>query len=88
MPAMPIYQALSAEYHPSQYRYQPDYHLRTYEDWFTATVANAAKLYEYHENLGDARLNGYQYVYDFSPMLEEQLLLGGLRLAHVLNSIF
>ena len=59
-----------------------------YEDWFTATVANAAKLYEYHENLGDKRLNGYQYVYDFSPMLEEQLLLGGLRLAHVLNSIF
>ena len=60
----------------------------TYEDWFTATVSNAALLYEYQENLGDERLNAYQYVYNFSPMLEEQLLLGGLRLAHVLNSIF
>ena len=60
----------------------------TYEDWFTATVSNAALLYEYQENLGDERLNPYQYIYNFSPMLEEQLLLGGLRLAHVLNSIF
>jgi hypothetical protein len=60
----------------------------TYEDWFTATVSNAALLYEYQENLGNERLNAYQYVYQFSPMLEEQLLLGGLRLAHVLNSIF
>ena len=59
-----------------------------YEDWFTATVSNAAMLYEYHENLGDERLNPYQYVYNFSPMLEQQLLLGGLRLAHVLNTIF
>ena len=59
-----------------------------YEDWFTATVSNAAMLYEYHENLGEERLNPYQYVYNFSPMLEEQLLLGGLRLAYVLNTIF
>ena len=48
----------------------------------------AAMLYEYHENLGEERLNPYQYVYNFSPMLEQQLLLGGLRLAHVLNTIF
>ena len=59
-----------------------------YEQWFTATVANAAKLYEFQESLTDDKMNPYQYVYDFSPMLEEQLLLGGLRLAHVLNSIF
>ena len=30
----------------------------------------------------------YQFVYDFSPMLDESLLLGGYRLAHVLNTIF
>ena len=60
----------------------------TYEEWFTATVSNAALLYEYQESLVDDRMNGYEYVYKFSPMLEEQLLLGGLRLAYVLNSIF
>ena len=60
----------------------------TYEEWFTGTVANSAKLYEYQENLGDRQMSPYQYVFNFSPMLEEQLLLGGLRLAHVLNTIF
>ena len=60
----------------------------TYEEWFTATVSNAAMLYEYQESLEDGRMNPYEYVYKFSPMLEEQLLLGGLRLAYVLNSIF
>jgi len=30
----------------------------------------------------------YQFVYDFSPMLEKQLLVGGYRLAYVLNTIF
>ena len=60
-----------------------------YEDWFMATVENAAELYDYVERQGKDEPNfSYQYVYDFSPMLEEQLLLGGLRLAHVLNSIF
>ena len=61
----------------------------SYEDWFMATVENAAELYDYVERQGKDKPNfSYQYVYDFSPMLEEQLLLGGLRLAHVLNSIF
>jgi hypothetical protein len=61
----------------------------SYEDWFMATVENAAELYDYVERQGKDEPNfSYQYVYDFSPMLEEQLLLGGLRLAHVLNSIF
>ena len=60
-----------------------------YEDWFMATVENAAELYDYVERQEKDEPNfSYQYVYDFSPMLEEQLLLGGLRLAHVLNSIF
>lgn len=61
----------------------------TYEDWFMSTVENAAEIYEYAERQGKEEPNfSYQYIYDFSPMLEEQLLLGGLRLAHVLNSIF
>jgi hypothetical protein len=30
----------------------------------------------------------YQFIYDFSPLLEEQLLVGGYRLAYVLNTIF
>ena len=59
-----------------------------YEDWFAATVENAAEIYDYVERNGTDKLDPYQYIYDFSPMLEEQLLLGGLRLAHVLNSIF
>ena len=53
------------------------------------TVENAAEIYDYVERQEKAEPNlSYQFVYDFSPMLEEQLLLGGLRLAHVLNSIF
>lgn len=65
-----------------------------YEDWFTTTVTNAAKIYDYVEdisqNLPEEELPNlsYQFVYDFSPMLEEQLLLGGYRLAYVLNTIF
>ena len=59
----------------------------TYEDWFNKTVENAAQIYEYVER--DEKKNfSYQFIYDFSPMLEESLLLGGYRLAAVLNSIF
>ena len=52
------------------------------------------KDYDYVEdisqNLPEEELPNlsYQFVYDFSPMLEEQLLLGGYRLAYVLNTIF
>ena len=60
----------------------------TYEEWFNATVENAALIYKYVENLGDNPKLSYQFIYDFSPMLEQQLLLGGYRLAYVLNSIF
>lgn len=61
----------------------------TYEEWFSATVENAALIYEYVENLNKETPNlSYQFVYDFSPMLEEQLLNGGYRLAAVLNEIF
>ena len=61
----------------------------TYKEWFTTTVDNAAAIYNYVEAINSDNPNlSYQFVYDFSPMLEEQLILGGYRLAHVLNTIF
>ena len=61
----------------------------TYEDWFAETVKAAAEIYDYVERLDQKEPNlSYQFVYDFSPMLEKQLLVGGYRLAYVLNTIF
>ena len=61
----------------------------TYQDWFAETVVRAEELYEYAERQGDEVPNfSYQYVYDFSPLLEDRLQTGGYRLAHVLNTIF
>ena len=61
----------------------------TYQDWFAETVVRAEELYEYAERQGDEVPNfSYQYVYDFSPLLENRLQTGGYRLAHVLNTIF
>ena len=61
----------------------------TYEEWFTATVEGAARIYDYVESSSDKQAElSYQFVYDFSPILEEQLLNGGYRLAYVLNTIF
>ena len=59
----------------------------TFEEWFNKTVENAAQIYDYVERQDNKNLS-YQFVYDFSPMLEESLLLGGYRLAAVLNNIF
>ena len=60
-----------------------------FEEWFMETVGNAAKIYEYVENLEEENPNlSYQFVYDFSPMLEDRLVVAGIRLAYVLNSIF
>ena len=61
----------------------------TFEEWFTETVEGAAEIYDYVERLGEDNPNlSYQFVYDFSPLLEERLLIGGYRLAYVLNTIF
>ena len=61
----------------------------SYEEWFNETVEDAASLYDYIEEIGKENPNlSYQFVYDFSPLLEEQLLNGGYRLAYVLNTIF
>ncbi len=60
-----------------------------YEEWFGETVEGAAKIYAYVEALGEENPNlSYQFVYDFSPLLEDRLLTGGYRLACVLNTIF
>lgn len=60
-----------------------------YEEWFMETVDGAAKIYAYVEALGEENPNlSYQFVYDFSPLLENRLLTGGYRLAYVLNTIF
>ena len=61
----------------------------SFEDWFTETVGHSNSIYTYVENLGKDNPNlSYQFVYDFFPVLERQLLHGGYRLAYVLNSIF
>ena len=69
-------------------KYKKEIMKGSYEEWFNETVENAASLYDYVENLGDTPNLSYQFVYDFSPLLEEQLLNGGYRLAYVLNTIF
>lgn len=60
----------------------------TYEEWFMGTVEAAAALYDEIESLGENPNLSYQYVFDHSALVEQQFLLGGYRLAHVLNSIF
>lgn len=59
----------------------------TFEDWLTETSACASEIYEYVESRSDTNLS-YQFVYDFTPMLEERLTVAGYRLAFVLNSLF
>ena len=61
----------------------------TYEEWFKETVERAASIYEYVESMEKENPNlSYQFVYDFSHLLEDRLLVGGYRLAYVLNTIF
>lgn len=70
-------------------KYRKEISQGSYEDWFMKTVSEAAKIYDYVESRpGMVPELSYQYVYDFSPLLEEQLLNAGYRLAHVLNTIF
>ena len=70
-------------------KYRKEVMSGTYEDWFTETVEAASDIYEYVESMDQASPNlSYQFVYDFSPLLEERLLHAGYRLAYVLNEIF
>ena len=70
-------------------KYRKNISKGTYEEWFTDTVEDAARIYDYVESSSAIVPElSYQFVYDFSPLLEEQLLNAGYRLAHVLNTIF
>jgi hypothetical protein len=61
----------------------------SFEDWFVESAEEAAKIYDYIEDgKGNVPELSYQFIYDFSPLLEQQLMYGGYRLAEVLNSIF
>lgn len=57
----------------------------TPDEWFMQTVAIAKKIYE-------VTPEGYQVSYDYinamTPVIEQQLLLGGLRLASILNTLY
>lgn len=55
------------------------------EDWVTETVAVADAVYA--ESPVGKKLS-YDEVARWSPVVEEQFLRGGLRLAHILNTIF
>ena len=59
----------------------------SFEDWLAETSACASEIYDYVESLSSPELS-YQFVYDFSPMLEDRLAVAGYRLAAVLNSMF
>ena len=57
----------------------------TFEDWMYESKELATKVYgsvEVGEKLG------YRYMYDWFPVVQEQLQKGGIRLAQVLNEIY
>jgi hypothetical protein len=57
----------------------------TFEDWMYESKALSVKVYNSAEE--DENLS-YRYMYDWFPVVRDQLQKGGLRLADVLNEIF
>ena len=57
----------------------------TPHEWFDETVSLAAYVYLHTPQNQNLRFN---YIYKFSPVLEQQLTRGGYRLAYILNTIF
>lgn len=55
------------------------------DDWARECVAIAAKVYDYFPAGKDISYSDVAY---WAPVIEEQFLKGGLRLAHVLNTLF
>lgn len=55
------------------------------EEWFLETHALCCEVYE---STPEGANLSYDYVAQFTPRIEEQLLRGGLRLAHLLNEIY
>lgn len=57
----------------------------TPRDWFSQTVQIAKKIYEVTP---EGSKVSYDYIAAMAPVIEQQLLLGGLRLAGLLNNLY
>ncbi len=55
------------------------------EDWFNQTHAIACEVYD---NMPKGRKFAYNEIARYAPVIEQQLLYGGLRLAHLLEQIY
>lgn len=55
------------------------------DDWGKETFAYATEIYD---KTPEGTNISYDYIAEWTPMIEQQLLKGGLRLAHLLNSLF
>lgn len=55
------------------------------DDWAQKTAAIASQIYD---RASTSTSFSYNEVAEWAPIIEAQLLIGGLRLAHVLNSIY
>lgn len=57
----------------------------TTEGWFAQTLNIARKVYE---NTPEGTKISYDYIAAMAPIIEQQLLFGGLRLAGILNDLY
>ena len=55
------------------------------DDWASKNVDIATRIYE---RTPEGSNLSYDQVAEWTPVIEEQLVLGGYRLAHILNSIY
>ena len=55
------------------------------DDWGKETFAYATEIYD---KTPEGTNISYDYIAEWTPLIEQQLLKGGLRLAHLLNSLF
>ncbi len=70
----------------------PDYAIKTIvsggpDNWAKETMSHAREIYEETES-SDIPAMSYDHVARWTPVIEEQFLKGGLRLAHLLNTLF
>lgn len=57
----------------------------TFDDWARETLSYATQVYA---STPDGAELSYDYVAQWTPIVEQQFLKGGLRLAHLLNEIY
>lgn len=55
------------------------------DDWGKETFVYATQIYD---KTPDGTVISYDYISEWTPLIEQQLLKGGLRLAHLLNTLF